>query len=198
MGWRPAVTTPVTRRPRADGQRNREQIVSRTAALFHTRGAEVPMEEIAAHAGVGTGTLYRHFPDRAALTAAVAGYLYDQIAGLVEQVARDTPDAWPGLTAVIRGWVGLRLAVRKPLDRWLVEARQASPRLREQHELIVRFLDRNVAAAQAAGTLRPDVTRNDLIRLIGLLAGAEDRAEQLTEIVIDGLRGPSGNVSRFP
>jgi AcrR family transcriptional regulator len=191
------VTTPATRRPRADGRRNREQIVSRTAALFHQRGVEVPMEEIAAHAGVGTGTLYRHFPDRAALTAAVAEHLYDQIAGLVERVARDTPDAWLELTEVIRGWVDLRLAVRKPLDRWLVEARQASPRLREQHELIVGFLDRTIAEAQAAGTLRADVTRNDLIRLIGLLASAEDRAEQLTEVVIDGLRGPSGNVSRY-
>ena len=149
------------------------------------------MEEIAEHAGVGTGTLYRHFPDRGALTAAVAGHLYDQIAGLVEQTAQDAPDAWSALTTVIRGWVDSRLAVRKPLDRWLVEARRASPRLREQHQLIVSFLDRSVAAAQAAGTLRPDVTRNDLIRLIGLLVGAEDRAEQLTEIVIDGLRGPS-------
>ncbi len=185
------MTTPATRKPRSDGQRNREQIVTRTAALFHQRGTEVPMEEIAEHAGVGTGTLYRHFPDRAALTAAVAGHLYDQIAGLVEQTAQDAPDAWSALTTVIRGWVDSRLAVRKPLDRWLVEARRASPRLREQHQLIVSFLDRSVAAAQAAGMLRPDVTRNDLIRLIGLLVGAEDRAEQLTEIVIDGLRGPS-------
>jgi AcrR family transcriptional regulator len=185
------VTTSPARKPRSDGQRNREQIVSRTAALFHQRGVEVPMEEIAAYAGVGTGTLYRHFPDRAALTAAVAGYLYEQVAGLVERTARDVPDPWQALTTVIRGWVGLRLAVRKPLDRWLVEARQASPRLREQHELIAGFLDRAVAGAQAAGTLRPDVTRNDLIRLIGLLADAEDRAGQLTEIVIDGLRGPS-------
>jgi alcohol dehydrogenase len=180
----------VTRKPRSDGLRNRAQIVARTAVLFHQQGVEVPMGEIAAYAGVGTGTLYRHFPDRSSLTQAVALYLYEQIAGLVQQ-AQDAPDAWQALTRVTRGWVSLRLAVRKPLDAWLVEARKASPRLSELHELIVGFLDRNVAEAQAAGTLRADVTRNDLIRLIGLLVLAEDRADQLTDIVIDGLRGPS-------
>jgi AcrR family transcriptional regulator len=181
---------PKTRKPRADGQRNREQIVTRTARLFYQRGVDVPMEEIAEHAGFGVGTLYRHFPDRAALTRAVARSLYEQIDGLVQRVSQDNPDAWQALTRIIRGWVGLRLAVRKPLDRWLVEARQADQRLQERHDFIVGFLDRAVADAQAAGTLRADVTRNDIIRLIGLLVLA-DEADHLTGIVIDGLRPPS-------
>lgn len=187
---------PRTRRIRSDSQRNREQIITRTAGLFAERGVDVPMEEIAEHAGVGVGTLYRHFPDRADLTAGVAQYLYEQIADLVEQSAANEPDAWHVLTRVIRGWVTLRLAVRKPLDEWLVEAREASPRIRELHDLIASTLDRTVIEAQAAATLRADVTRNDLIRLIGLLVQYGEGAGLLTEVVIDGLRGPASRQVR--
>jgi AcrR family transcriptional regulator len=185
----PAASASRSRRPRSDGQRNRAQIVQRTAELFNERGVEVPMEEIAQHAGVGTGTLYRHFPDRSSLTRAVAQYLYELIAGLVGRAAQEGPEAWPSLELLIRGWVSLGLAVRKPLDQWLIEARNADPRLRELHELIVSFLDRCIADAQAAGMLRADVTRNDILRLIGLLVMAGDGSGRLTEVVIDGLRG---------
>lgn len=186
----PVASTSKPRQPRADAQRNRDQIVTRTAALFARRGADVPMEEIAQHAGVGVGTLYRHFPDRPALTLAVSLYLYEQIAELVQRSSEDEPDPWHALTRVIRGWVTLRLAVRKPLDQWLVEARRANPRLRELHDLIEGVLRRTLAEAQAAGTLRADVRLTDVVRLIGLLILAEEGADRLTEIAIDGLRGP--------
>ncbi len=179
---------PPPRKLRADVQRNRDQIVSQTALLFAREGGEVPMETIAEHARVGVGTLYRHFPDRPALTLAVAEHLYGQIADVLQEAADREPDPWQALTLMIRTWVQRRLAVRKPLDRWLLEAQQGSEPLTELHHRIVDVLGGTVTAAQASGAMRSDVTFQDVIRLVGLLALADQGAGILVEIMIDGLR----------
>jgi AcrR family transcriptional regulator len=182
-------TPPTARAPRPDTLRRREQIVQRTAHLFAQHGVETPMEEVAAHAGVGVGTLYRHFPDRTSLTQAVAEHLYEQIGELVQQASGEH-QGWEALTAVVHEWVNRRLSVRKPLDRWLTEARDADPRLRELNTSIVATLGEILAAAKASGAVRADLSTVDLIRLIGLLVLAEEGTERLTELMLDGLRPP--------
>jgi AcrR family transcriptional regulator len=184
----PERTPSPPRKLRADVQRNRDQIVSRTALLFAREGGEVPMETIAEHAHVGVGTLYRHFPDRPALTMAVAEHLYGQIAEVLQEAADQEPDPWQALTRMIRTWVQRRLAVRKPLDRWLLDARTGSEALTELHHRIVDLMGNTLAGAQAAGALREDVTFADVIRMVGLLALADQGAGLMVEIMIDGLR----------
>ena len=81
---------PIAEKPlRADALRNRERIVASGRELFASRGAEAQMDEIAAHAGVGIGTLYRHFPDKQALLTAMARERFaefSEIAAEAEQI----------------------------------------------------------------------------------------------------------------
>jgi len=187
-----ASKTENNRKPRADRRRNRERIVTRTAQLYAREGDDVPMERIAEHAGVGVGTLYRHFPDRAALTQGVARFLYEEIAQLVRSAEDQEPDAWDALIRLIRDWTALRLAVSQPLDEWLTQTRQSDAEIQRLHAVIVDFLDRNIAAAQSDRRLRGDVDKHDIVRLIGLLVQAEAGADRLVEIAIDGLHRPRG------
>ncbi len=186
-----AGSSATARAPRADTRRRREQIIHRTAQVFALRGVEVPMEELAAQAGVGVGTLYRHFPDRARLTQAVVEYLYEQVGEVVQQ-ARAEHEGWEALTAIVHEWVRRRLSVRKPFDHWFIEARDADPRLRRANASIIASLDEILASAKASGAVRADLTTTDLVRVIGLLVLADDGAERLVELVIDGLRPPAG------
>lgn len=73
------MTTDATPRLRADARRNRDRIIAAARTVFTERGTEVPMEEIARAAGVGTGTLYRRFPDRDSLISAVGQDVFQRV-----------------------------------------------------------------------------------------------------------------------
>jgi AcrR family transcriptional regulator len=82
----------VARKPRADGQRNRERLLEVAKAAFADVGPDVSLEEIARRAGVGIGTLYRHFPTREALVEAVYRREFEQLAAAAERLmASETP-----------------------------------------------------------------------------------------------------------
>src|SRR5271157_3751445 len=80
------TTSENLRRPRADSLRNRETLIVAAKVAFTERGAEAPLEDIARRAGVGIGTLYRHFPTREALLAAVYRREVQQLGELAEQL----------------------------------------------------------------------------------------------------------------
>src|ERR1700749_4094753 len=80
-----------TRKPRADAVRNRELVLEAAKAVFSAGGAEASLEAVARRAGVGIGTLYRHFPTREALLEAVYGREAEQLSELAERLQRDVP-----------------------------------------------------------------------------------------------------------
>src|ERR1700754_4689160 len=88
------------RRPRADGLRNRERVLEAAKAVFSSAGADGSLEAVARHAGVGIGTLYRHFPTREALFEAVYRREVEQ---LVELAAQLRAEATP--VAALRRWL---------------------------------------------------------------------------------------------
>lgn len=181
------------RKPRADASRNRDRILEAARALFAERGSAVQLPEVARVAGVGIGTVYRHFPTQADLIEATA----DQRFAEIEDFARTAclRDARPG-EAVIHylEHVGTILATDRGLSAAIESARHApgsEPRgqARARLETVIAEL---IAADRAAGTLREDCTVADIYLLVGAIS-ATIRTEsgdwrRLLTVLVEGLR----------
>jgi AcrR family transcriptional regulator len=145
---------------RADAEANRHRILGAAAAVFSERGLAVPMEEIAAAAGVGVGTLYRRFPDRHHLIGALFEERLAAIVALAEQ-ALLVPDGWDGLVWFLDRALSLQIA-----DRGLAEILrgQGDPgdRLEAARDRIAPIAERLVMRARESGRLRPDFDPADL------------------------------------
>jgi AcrR family transcriptional regulator len=180
------------RKPRADAQRNRERLVDAAKAAFAEAGAEVSLEEIARRAGVGIGTLYRHFPSRDAVVAAVYRREVQQMA---EAAARLLTSSAPG--EALHEW--MRLLVDYIATKKVI-ASALGPMAGEIHAASgLRMIDAItllVERARGAGDIRPDADPDDILRaLIGFTYGAagpgwEASARRLIDILMDGLRTP--------
>ncbi|MFF5012703.1 TetR/AcrR family transcriptional regulator [Streptomyces sp. NPDC001165] len=180
---------------RADAQRNQQTLLAAAAAVFVTSGVDAPIREIAARAGVGVGTIYRHFPTRADLVVAV--YRHQ-----VEACAEAGPSLLAGADspfAALRQWVDLFVdfLVTK---HGLANAMQSDSSGFEA--LHTYFLDRLVPvcaqlldAAVDAGEIRPGTHPYELMRGIGNLCIGRDSdprydPRRLVELLLRGLRRP--------
>ncbi|MEQ0560991.1 helix-turn-helix domain-containing protein [Amycolatopsis sp. NEAU-NG30] len=178
------------RRPRADAERNRARVLEAARTLFAERGDEVQLPEIARAAGVGVGTVYRHFPDRRALVEAAAEQRFAEI----ERYARTRClGEGPGLERYLRH-VGNVLARDRGLSAAVEAARGSAgsePRGDARAGLesaVAQVLDHD----RAAGLLREDCTVGDVFLLVGCLSsvvrtGSGDWRRFL-DLVLDGLR----------
>ena len=202
----PEVTQPPARPPRpqrADAVRNRARVLEAARAAFAAEGLAVPLDEIARRAGVGAGTVYRHFPTKEALFEAV---IADQLAALAEDAeARAAGGGDPGEQFFTFFATVIEDGTRKA-D--LADAlTSAGVRLRQETLASAGRLQQALAAllegAQRAGAVRPDVDTMDLHALAaGALAAERKRASgpdaepgRLTRIIADGLR-PDGRATR--
>jgi AcrR family transcriptional regulator len=146
---------------RKDAARNREAILDAARELM-ARSSDVPMYEVARHAGVGQATLYRHFRDRAALAAALAGELHDEIAAIaVDGTLEDVLDAI--VECAVRSHALLDV-VRESPDAW-----REMLRLRDA---FIELVARPLADAQAAGRVRADVAPADVFLVLTMIDGA--------------------------
>jgi AcrR family transcriptional regulator len=184
---------PVSSRKRADARRNEQSLLTAAAAVFVTSGVDAPVRQIAAEAGVGMGTIYRHFPTRADLVVAVYNHQVEACA-----------DAGPALLAssptprhALEQWVGLFVD-------FLVTKHGLAAALGSDDAsfaaLHAYFLDRLVPvcallldAAASAGEIRGDVPAYELMRAVGgLCAGAGNDphydTHRVVEVLIAGLR----------
>jgi len=182
----------MTERPlRADAQRNRDQILAAAARAFSKCGLEATLEGIAKDAGVGIGTLYRHFPTRELLIEAA----YRNELAAVCGAAPDLLDKLPP-TEALRTWMdryidymtrklGMADALRA------VIASGANP-YAQSFELLVGAIKPLLDAGVAAGEIRPDVSADDVIVSlsgVALAAGSKrDQADRLVNLLLDGLR----------
>lgn len=182
---------------RADAQRNLDSLLEAAKVVFAASGVDAPVREIAARAGLGVATVYRHFPKRADLIAAVYRREIDACAAAAEELAReheplDALTRWlhrfTGLIATKRG-LAASLNVQDPTYRALPAY------FREHLEPVLRSL---LAAAGAAGEVRGDVDAYELLRAVANLcvpiAEVEPgHSQRMVELLIDGLRfGASG------
>lgn len=186
-------STPAARKPRADAERNRLRVVEAARALFAERGDDVQLPEVARAAGVGVGTVYRHFPTRGALIEAAAEHRFAQILDFARTECLRRPDAGQGLARYLRH-VGEVLDSDRGLSASIEAARESAesaPRgeTRTQLESAVGAL---IEQGQAAGTVGADTTVADVYMIVGCLSavirtGSGDW-HRLIDITLDGLR----------
>ena len=184
---------PPDRPLRADARRNRDAVLVAAADAFAARGVEAPLEDIAKAAGVGVGTLYRHFPTREALVFGVYSREVEQLAASAPQLAaelepgealREWMRRFVHYAATKRGLIGMLRTMMADdtdlFDRTKMQIRSAASGLLER--------------AAATGQIRDDVGAEDLVRSMGGICmasgpdGASDCAGRLVDLVFDGLR----------
>jgi AcrR family transcriptional regulator len=183
----------VSRPMRADARRNREQLLEVASDAFRECGVEASLEEIARRAGVGIGTLYRHFPSRDALLEAVFRRDVEQVADSAEELLRELPpdralDEW------MRSFVNY-VAGKKGLATHLKTVLSAdSPLFVYAHERMNASMRGLVLAAAAAGAIREDVDPADLLRALSGVClaadepGWQEQACRICSLLMDGLR----------
>jgi len=183
--------TPRQRRPRADGQRSREALMAAARQAFVAGETGIRMDEIAARAGVGVGTLYRHFADRSALIEAVYADERDQLLN-----AADTLCAAHAPLGALREWmrlfVGYAAAKQAMTPVFNTLSGGSSALYARTGGPIVETIQNLAAACVAQGDLREDVDPVDMLRAVyGVCTIAGDRPEQAVQfidIILSGAR----------
>jgi AcrR family transcriptional regulator len=159
-----AGARPVPRRLRADAERNRIAILAAAQEVFAEQGLEAPLEEIAARAGVGIGTLYRRFPDRQQLVAAALAGKITQYAEAARR-ALAVADPWAGFASFAEQVCEMQ-ADDRGLSDLLCMTLPAGERVeqlrRQANDQVVELIDR----AKASGQLRADFVGEDLLLLL--------------------------------
>ena len=188
LGARTSMVRPL----RADARQNYERLVEVAAASIGELGPNVSLEEVAKRAGLGIGTLYRHFPNRQALLEAV---YRDQVTVLCMR-ARELPaTTTPGeaLTLWLYSLLSYNLSMRGLKEALM--AGEISPTTSECKEKMHQVGGELLARAQEVGAVRRDLEVTDLLRLVHSIAlmvepGPEGtaRAERVFEVVVAGLK----------
>ena len=185
------------RKPRADGLRNRERLIDVAKLAFAEIGPNVSLEEIARRAEVGIGTLYRHFPTRDDIIAAVYRREVTQLADAAKRLLETRP-AGEALHEWLRLFVDY-IATKKVIAPALASMTGGTSALYESSiDLMKGAIADLVERAIAAGDIRPDVEPFDLVQALGSFAmgvstspGWETRTLRLIDILMDGLRSGS-------
>jgi AcrR family transcriptional regulator len=190
---------PALRALRSDAKRNRARILEAARACLAADGHEAQIDDIARKAGVGIGTVYRHFPDKEALLEALAAQHFHRLATAAREALEDA-DPWEGISAFLS-----RAAEWQANDRALAEVMAAGPHVVERaaqdredlHQAVAKLVER----AQAAGKLRPDIVAGDVPMLMCGLgratrvgsAGPTMSWRRYLAIMLDGLRSPGSS-----
>jgi AcrR family transcriptional regulator len=184
---------PAARKPRADAQRNRERILEIAKESFTRSGANISLDDVAKHAGVGAGTLYRHFPTRDALLEAVYRTEVEKLAAAERKLAATLPPL-----EALRAWMLLFVdyietkQIIAPALNTLVGG--PSKIFEASGDLIKGAIHALVKRAVKSGDIRPDLDPLDLLRaLVGVanVASAPDwpqSARRLVDILLLGSR----------
>lgn len=190
MATRPVKTI---RKTRADSLRNRERLLEAAKAVFSAGGPDASLEAVARQAGVGIGTLYRHFPTRESLFEAVYRREVEQLSELAEELGREADPV-----EALREWLHANVQLVATKKGMLAALALAAHGPKELYAYSFDHLTRAVGSllnrAIAAGEIRADVTAEDLLRvLVGLCnmharPGWQATVLRLVDIFIDGLR----------
>jgi AcrR family transcriptional regulator len=192
------------RAPRSDALRNRTALLSTARRMLAARGLDVPVEEIAREAGVGVGTVYRNFPTKAALLAAVIAQAFDELT-VDARAALARPSVGDAFFEYLRS-----LAAVMARDRVLVAAARAVDRRSSTRGPEVQALfdavDELLERAIDAGAVRPGITAEDIAALLAGVGEAGDERgrrspaalDRYVAVLVDGLRPQAGSPAGGP
>jgi len=189
---------------RLDAERNRARILAAAREVFAERGLGVTMHDIAAHAGVGVGTMYRKWPNKESL---IQGLFEDGMAAVAEvaRQAMENEDPWVGLTSFFEGILAVQAADRG-LKEVMIGHADTPPGIDPGHDQFAAITASLVARAQASGQLRVDLQPSD-IALVQLMVGeiidvTRDVDPQVWRrclgLVLDGLRAQAASPLPVP
>lgn len=179
---------------RKDAMRNRRRILDAAQELFAERGLRVSLNDIAHRAGVGVGTVYRHFPDKELLIDALFEQRIGTLVGFAEE-GLDQPDPWNGLVLFLE-----RSSAEQAADRGLEElvlgGGHGGDRIEDVRARLKPKVDRLVARAKSAGALHPDLQSVDVPVIQLMIGTAVDLTEQVApgtwrrylDLILQGLR----------
>jgi len=190
----PAAAPGASRPLRRDAERNRQRILTAAWEVFNSRGLDASLDDVARHAGVGVGTVYRRFRTKEDLVEALFVSRIDSVAALAEAAAEAT-DPWSGLVSFMEQMVEL-LAGDAGLRQMLMFATYGRDRVSYARQRNAPLVGRLVERAQAAGQVRSDLEATDIPFLIFTLAEATQFGRAVSPqiwrryftIVLDGLR----------
>jgi AcrR family transcriptional regulator len=184
---------PAPARLRADARRNRDKLVETAAAAFADKGGDASLEDIARQAGVGIGTLYRHFPSREHLVEAVyRRELEGLAAAAAELAAHHPPDV--ALEEWTRRFVGYMATKRGMSNSLRILMTSNSALFAEGAGLVRGALDGLLQTASSQGFVRKDIETTDLLHALSSIYSIPDspewrqRAHRLIGLLMDGLR----------
>jgi AcrR family transcriptional regulator len=186
---------------RADAARNRRAIIDAAGEVYGQRGLEAPFDDIARQAGVGNATLYRHFPSRCALVAAVFTDTLVRVVNAAEQ-ALTISDPWDAFATHFRFLFNLQ-ATNRGLADLLTAAVTGAPQIERLRARSYRAFVQLAKRAQGEGSLRADVTPEDVALLLMANAGLIHRtadiavtaSNRFVDLTLDGLRSAAATTA---
>jgi AcrR family transcriptional regulator len=184
------MSVPSTRPRRADAQRNHDAVLAAARAVFAQAGIDAPMEDVARAAGVGKGTLYRRFPTREHLFAAILQDRVDELDASAQR-ALDAPDAWRALSEWLKlydrcatGYRGMSARIGESLSD---DSSAVGTMCGPMKNSFARLFER----ARQEVPLRPDLTPTQLLSMVSALPKDADTGrtpEPCLRVVLVGLR----------
>jgi AcrR family transcriptional regulator len=180
----------LTRPKRADARRNYEKVLAAAREAFAEGGEQTALEEIARRAGVGIGTLYRHFPNRQALLEALYVDEVDEVCRSAAEL--DGADPWEDLNGWFEGIIGY-IATKQALAHELLNYMDRDATLFKTCKAsLFAAGEPLLARAQEAGVVRPDVTIAEVIQMVmgisKIPAADREQVQHILRIALDGLR----------
>jgi AcrR family transcriptional regulator len=195
---------PGPRPLRRDAERNRQRILRAAAEVFTTRGLQASLDDVARHAGVGVGTVYRRFPDKESLAEALFEERIEAMVALAENALAE-PDSWAGLVSFLEG-ACTQLATDRGLHEILMFATYGRDRVNRGRDRMRPLVTALVQRAQRDGQLRPDLRPTDMLFIEFMISAAARYAEPVKleiwrrylTLITDALRPERAGTTPLP
>lgn len=188
------VSTATGRPLRADAERNRQRILDAAADLFAVEGLDVTLDDVARHAGVGVGTVYRRFSNKQELVDALFERTLEDMEAKARECLAD-PDPWQALVTFLE-YACLTMAVNRGLSDVITDRMTDLERVGCTRERMTPVIEQILLRARDAGALRAEVEVSDFFALIRMIEAVADFARPVNPevwrrylaVILDGLR----------